>query len=62
MWHLEVPRPGIELYTAAIAMMDPFKPLRRAGDGARISTETPAVAVGFLTHCAMAKTPNKSTF
>ena len=39
-----------------------FNPLYLAGDGIHISTGTQATVVGFLTHCAMVRTPHKFHF
>ena len=49
-------------YAAAVAMLDPFNALQRAGDQTYASSATWAAAVRFLTHCATAGTPASTLF
>ena len=45
-------------WAAAVAMPDPFNPLCQARDQTHTSQTTWAIAVRFLTHCAMVGTPH----
>lgn len=56
-WRRDIPRPGIGIWIAAVAVLDPLIHWAGLGEWTHTSAVTRATIVRLLTHCVTAGTP-----